>query len=140
MKERIFIDTNIVIDLLGERIPFYTPAARIFTLADKGKIQIIVSALTYSTVFYVLSRFEEKETVKEKLKKFKILVETAELNEKIIDQGLSSRFIDFEDAIQYYCAINRDCTTIITRNGKDFKASAIPVLTPDEYLSRLKNR
>ncbi len=137
MKERIFFDTNIVIDLLGERATFYKSAAKIATLADKGKIQIIVSPLTFSTVYYILSRFEDKEIVKEKMRKFKIIVETAELTGKIIDQGLTSKFKDFEDAIQYYCAVNKECAIIITRNGKDFKESVIPVLTPDEYLSSI---
>lgn len=140
MKDKLFFDTNIVIDLLGERETFYESSAKIATLADKSKIQIIVSALTFSTVYYILSRFEDKEIVKEKMRKFKIIVETSDLTEKIIDQGLSSKFSDFEDAIQYYCAVNMDCNILITRNGKDFKESAIPVLTPDEYLSSITNK
>ena len=56
MKEKLFLDTNVVIDLLGEREPFYESAAKIATLADRGKIQIYVSALTYSTVYYLLAR------------------------------------------------------------------------------------
>lgn len=108
------------------------------TLADKGKIQLIVSALTYSTVYYLLSRFEDKELVKEKIKKFKVIAETSDLTDKIIDKGLLSKFGNFEDSLQYYCALETDCTILITRNGKDFKESEIPVLSPDEYLSSLK--
>jgi predicted nucleic acid-binding protein len=138
MKDRLFLDTNVVIDLLGERETHYEAAARIATLADKGKVRIVVSALTFSTVYYILSRFEEKGIVTEKLRKFKILVETSELTGKIIDQGLASKFPDFEDALQYYCAVNTDCNIIITRNAKDFKESAIPVLTPGEYIGSIK--
>lgn len=137
MKEIVFLDTNVVIDLLGERDPFYTAAARIATLADRGKIQLVVSALTYSTVYYLLSRFESKEKVREKIRKFKIIAKTSSLTDSIIEKGLSSKFSDFEDALQYYCAIQADCSILITRNEKDFKASDIPVLTPDEYLSSL---
>jgi len=140
MKDRLFFDTNIIIDLLGERESFYESTAKIATLADKGKIIIVVSALSFATVYYILQRFENKEIVKEKMRKFKIIVETSDLTEKIIDQSLSSKFSDFEDAIQYFCALNMDCNMIITRNGKDFNVSDIPVLTPDEYLSRLTNR
>jgi predicted nucleic acid-binding protein len=136
MKDRLFLDTNVVIDLLGERETHYEHAAKIATLADKGMIQIVVSALTFSTVYYILSRFEDKGIVMEKLRKFKILTETSELTEKIIDQGLSSKFADFEDALQYYCAVNKDCNIIIARNAKDFKESALPVLTPGEYIGR----
>ncbi len=140
MKDKLFLDTNVVVDLLGEREPFYDAAARIASMADKGRIQLIVSALTYSTVFYLLSRFEDKEQVKEKIRKFKVIAETAELTDKIIDKGLASKFADFEDALQYYCALQKDSDMLITRNVKDFKESDIPVLTPEEYLSSLKSR
>jgi predicted nucleic acid-binding protein len=140
MKDKLFLDTNIVVDLLGEREPFYESVAKIATLADKGKIQLFVSALTYSTVFYLLSRFEDKEIVKEKIRKFKVIVETSDLTNKIIDKGLSSKFKDFEDSLQYYCALETDCKLFITRNGKDFKESELPVMTPNEYLSSLKNK
>ncbi len=140
MKDRLFLDTNVVLDLLGEREPFYDSAAKITTLADKGKIHLIVSALTYSTVYYLLSRFENKEQVKEKIRKFKVIAETSDLTDKVVDKGLSSRFSDFEDSLQYYCAIRKGCNILITRNGKDFKESDIPVLSPDEYLNSLKTK
>jgi predicted nucleic acid-binding protein len=70
MKDRLFLDTNVVLDLLGEREPFYTSVAKITTLSDLGTIDLVVTALTYSTVFYVLSKFEKKEHVKEKIRKF----------------------------------------------------------------------
>lgn len=92
-------------------------------MADKGKIQISVSALTYSTVYYLLSRFEDKETVKEKIRKFKVIAETSDLTDKIIEKGLSSKFTDFEDSLQYYCALKMDCNILITRNGKDYNES-----------------
>ena len=140
MKEKLFLDTNVVIDLLGEREPFYEAAAKIATLADKGKIQIYVSALTYSTAYYLLAKFENKEIVKEKIRKFKVIAETSDLTDKIVDKGLASKFSDFEDSLQYYCALKMDCNIIITRNGKDFKESDIPVLTTDEYLTKIKNK
>jgi len=56
MKTRLFLDTNIMLDLLGERHPFYNSIAKIATLADKGQTTIIVSALSYSTVSYFLTK------------------------------------------------------------------------------------
>ena len=135
--DTIFLDTNVVIDLLGEREDFYDTIAKIVSLADKGKVKLTVSALTYSTVFYVLTRFESKEIVKEKIRKFKTIAKTADLTDKIIDKGLASKFTDFEDALQYYCALKSGSSMILTRNEKDFKSSEIPVFTPDEYLSKL---
>ena len=134
MKTKLFLDANVVIDLLGERDPFYKAVARIATLADKGEINIVVSALTYSILFYLLSKFEDREVVKEKIRKFKVIAETSDLTDKIIEKGLSSKFSDFEDALQYHCALMMNCDIVITRNGKDFKGSEIPVLSPDEFL------
>jgi predicted nucleic acid-binding protein len=134
MKTKLFLDANIVLDLLGERDPFYKAIARIATLADKGEINLVVSALTYSIVFYLLSKFEDGEVVKEKIRKFKVIAETSDLTDKIIDKGLSSKFSDFENALQYHCALLMNCDMVITRNGKDFKGSEIPVLSPDEFL------
>lgn len=140
MKDKLFLDTNVILDLLGERDPFYESIARIATLADKGKIKMVVSALSYSTVFYILSKFEDKDAVKEKLRKFKVIIETSDLTDKIVDKSLVSKFTDFEDALQYHCAIKSECNIIVTRNVKDYKESAIPVMTPDEYLKSLKNK
>lgn len=69
-----------------------------------------------------------------------MISETSDLTDRIIDKGLSSKFSDFEDALQYHCALKMDCNILITRNEKDFKKSDIPVMTPDEYLKSLKGK
>ncbi|MFN3801145.1 type II toxin-antitoxin system VapC family toxin [Belliella pelovolcani] len=138
MIQKLFLDTNVVVDLLGERDPFYDAISKITTLADKGRIELVVSSLTFATTYYLLSRFENRDVVKEKIRKFKVIIETADLTNQIIEKGLSSKFPDFEDSLQYYCALATGCNLIITRNGKDFKESAIPVLSPKEYLLSLR--
>jgi len=65
--------------------------------------------------------------------KFKVLVEVAKLDDKIIELALASDFMDFEDAIQYYTAVENGVDVIITRNLRDFKTSKLPVLTAKEY-------
>jgi len=135
---RLFIDTNIMLDLLGERIPFYDSIAKIATLSDKGEVYLIVSALSYSTVFYLLSKYESKDKVMEKLRKFKIISEVAGVDETIIEKGLNSTFTDFEDSLQYFCALKSECDALITRNQKDFKESTIPVFSADEYLMSIR--
>ena len=135
---RLFWDTNIMLDLLGERTPFYESAAKIATLAEDKKLSITVSSLSYATVNYVLSKYESTEKVKEKLRKFKIISIICALDEEIIDKGLNSDFKDFEDALQYFCALKSNCDVLITRNGIDFKTSKIPVMTAERYLASLK--
>ncbi len=134
---KAFLDTNVMLDFLGEREPFYLSAAKIATLADKGKIEIVVSALSYATVSYLLTKYEGIEKTKDKLRKFKVISKICELDEKIIEKGLNADFPDFEDSLQYFSALHQDCDILITRNVKDFKAAQIPVMTPDEFLVRL---
>ena len=134
---RIFLDTNVILDLLAERIPFFDSIAKVATLADQKKLILVVSPLSFTTVEYVLNKFESSESVLSKLRKFKIICEVCEVNEETIEKGLNSSFKDFEDAVQYFTAIQSGCSIIITRNGKDFKSSTIPVMTAEEYLSSI---
>lgn len=134
---RLFLDTNVMLDFLGERDPFYISAAKIATLADKRSLQIIVSALSYATISYFLTKYDGLEKTKDKLRKFKVISEICELDELIIEKGLNSDFSDFEDSLQYFSALRTECDIIITRNGKDFKKSEIPVMSPDEFLSSI---
>jgi len=132
---RLFWDTNIMLDLLGERPPFYESAAKIASLADERKLLITISALSYANVNYVLSKYESVEKVKDKLRKFKIISKICALDEEIIDKALNSDFKDFEDALQYFCALKSNSDVLITRNGVDFKTAKIPIMTAEEYLA-----
>lgn len=134
MNQRLFLDTNIILDLLGKREPFYNPIAKLATLADKGEVNLVASPISFATVNYFLTNFETVEIARDKLRKFKILCEICSLDASIIEKGLNSSFNDFEDALQYFSALNANCAVIITRNGKDFKDVSLPVMTADEYL------
>lgn len=138
MNTRVFIDTNIMLDLLGERQPFYEPIAKLATLADIGKLTMVVSPISFATVNYFLVKYESAEIAKEKLRKFKIISEICNLYENTIEKGLNSVFPDFEDSLQYFSAVDSNCEIIITRNGKDFKKSLIPVMTAEEYLNSIR--
>lgn len=140
MSRRIFIDTNIMLDFLGERHPFYDSVAKIATLAEKEKLSMVVSPISFATVNYFLAKFENPRIAKEKLRKFKIICEVCALDEQTIEKGLNSSIKDFEDALQYFCATESNCEIIITRNGKDFKKSLLPVMTADEFLKSLINK
>ena len=135
---KLFWDTNIMFEFLGERDPFYISAAKIATLADKREVTVVASALSYATISYLLAKYESIEKIKDKLRKFKVISEICELDEVIIEKGLNSNFLDFEDSLQYYSALRTECDIIITRNGKDFKKSQIPIMTPDEFLKSIK--
>ncbi len=133
--KKVFLDTNIILDLLSERDPFYEPIAKIATLADQKKLQLVATPISFTTISYILSKYEPVKSVMVKLRKFAIICGVCEVNQHIVDKSLNSNFQDFEDAVQYYNAIQSDCSVLITRNGKDFKKPAIPVMTSEEFLS-----
>ncbi|WP_417799371.1 type II toxin-antitoxin system VapC family toxin [Tenacibaculum sp.] len=134
--KKILIDTNIVIDLLAKRENFYDEAAELFSLSDKKEIKLTISSLTFANTNYILSKQKSAKEAREILRKFKVLVEILNLDDKIIELALSDEeFFDFEDGLQYYSAIENGVEIILTRNKKDFKNSKIPVLTAKEYLA-----
>lgn len=137
MSSRLFIDTNVMLDFLGERALFYEPIAKIATLAEKEKLTMVLSPISFATINYFLSKYESAQKAREKLRKFKILCEVCTIDEQTIEKALTSSITDFEDALQYFGATGSECDIIITRNGKDFKKSLLPVMTPKEFLSSL---
>ena len=133
--EKIFVDANIVMDLLEKREEFYQEAQELFTLSDKKNVKLYISALTLANVHFLLFKHLKMEARKV-LAKFKVLVEVLAVDDKILDLALTSDQKDFEDAIQYYTAIENEMDIIITRNKKDFKNSDLPILTAKEFLNR----
>ncbi len=132
----LFIDTNIVIDLLAKREPFHPEAAKLFSLVDRGRVRALVSSLTFANTNYILSKLKDSSEARSILSKFKVLVIILSLDDKIVDLALNDfSFNDFEDGLQYYTALSNDLDIIITRNLKDFKHANIPVMTPNGFLS-----
>lgn len=133
---KVFVDTDVCIDLLSGRKPFNKGAEILFSLADVGKIKLFVSSLSFANIDYVLRSQYSTVHSRQIIAKFKTLVHVLAVDSKTIDLAIASDFNDFEDAIQYYCAIESNLTIIITRNIKDFKKSTIKVVTPETYLSK----
>lgn len=134
--EKVFVDTDIIIDLLAQREPFHKAASRLFSKADIRQVKVYVSSLTFANLHYLLSRAFNETQARKMLLKFKTLVTVLSVDDKIIDLALSSDFKDFEDGIQYFTAIENNLTVLITRNIKDYKYAEISVLTADQYLKR----
>ena len=135
---KVFLDTNVVIDLIISRNPFYKDIAEIVKIAEKKEVKLYKSSLSFVNTFYVASKVNAKELVIESLKKFRIICDVTIIDELNIDKSLLSDFEDFEDSVQYNSAIYHDCEYIITRNKKGFKNSKITVMTPNEFLISLK--
>ena len=137
--KKLFIDTNIIIDLLSRREPFYDESADLFSLADRRIIELNISSLTIANTSYILLRQTNTKKAKEILRKLRLIVNILPLDDKIIGVALNDdSFKDFEDGLQYFTAIENNQDFIITRNLKDFKASKLPVMTARQFIETFK--
>lgn len=135
----LFLDTNIVVDLLEKREPFCQDAVQIFTMSYNKQVRLVASPMTFATASYLL-RKHGAEGVRNLLSNLRQLCNVAAADEQTVDASLVSQFDDFEDAMQYFSALKANAEVIITRNGKDFSASKLPVMTAAEYLSSLNQK
>lgn len=132
---KIFVDTDVCIDLLSGRKPFNKTAEILFSMADNSKIKIYISSLSFANIDYVLRSQYSTTHSRQIMAKFKTLVNVLPVDSKTIDLAIASDFNDFEDALQYSCAIEHNLTTLITRNVKDYKKASIKIATPETFVS-----
>ena len=132
---KLFLDTNIVIDVIANREPFVKDSRIILNLCETGKADGIISALTLCTISYVLRKFATPGMMRTKLRDLRNILTPIDLSVSLLDKAIASSITDFEDAVQFYTASYSDADVIITRNIKHFPQDNIPVLTPMEFLT-----
>ena len=134
--DRIFLDTNVLLDFLAARSPFDIDANKLFQRAEIGQIQLYASVLSICNIAYILRKVSPGADVPRILTGLSAVVTLTPIDSNIIARALSSSFGDFEDAVQHFSALQLGTIThLITRNPSDFANSLIPVLTPEAYLS-----
>lgn len=136
----IFLDTNVIIDFLADRRPFSLTAAEIFNASLSGNVKIFISSVSYNNIYYILRQsLSHNHTIK-LLEQLSEMTEVVDVTKSIIKKSLNSEFKDFEDAIQYNCALTiNKLDFIVTRDSKDFKKSSLPVMTPQEAIGIINN-
>ncbi|WPU98905.1 PIN domain-containing protein [Mucilaginibacter sp. cycad4] len=136
--KQVFVDTNILIDLLADRPPFSKFAIEIFDLAEKKQIRLFTSSHSYATTHYLLKKHIGEKELRELLHSLLDFIELISIDSAIIKKSLLSQHKDFEDAIQIFAANSvADIDFIVTRNLKDFKNAGITVLPPDQVIQLL---
>jgi predicted nucleic acid-binding protein len=131
----VYLDTDILLDFILDRQPHNQHAQRLFAAADAGKVELLVSALSFANANYVLRKFIDDKEKKEILSQIMSFVRICSLTASELHQAMSLNFTDLEDAIQYATASNNNADLIITRNVKDYSKSLIPVLNPEIFMS-----
>ena len=136
MNKKVFIDSDVILDVLCKRIPHYQYSAQIFTLSDLKKINLYTTSLSFANVYYILRKTVGGEKAKYFLRKLRLLIKILAADEKETDLALNSKFTDFEDALQYYTALKHNMEVILTRNVKDYKEKDIIVQTPEHFVKK----
>jgi|SRR5690606_13520561 len=137
---KVFVDTNIILDLLTQREPFFVDAEKLFSLSDKGFFHLFISADSFTTIAYFLNKHYGKQEALRHLIQFKALVSILPVNEKIIDLALASEAPDFEDAIQVAVAETGGMNCIITRDVKGFKQTDLGVFDTKLFLKAFSGK
>ena len=135
--KKVFLDTNIIVDLIAVRKPFSKYSIEIFKKAEEKKIKLFTSSHSIATTHYLLKKYLEEKILRDVLYNLLDYVTVIAVDTDVLKKGLRSKHKDFEDSIQILCASTVekiDC--IVTRNTKDFRDSEILVLTPDELSLR----
>ena len=133
---RLMIDTNIFLDVLAEREPFFKDSKAVLDLCENKKVQGFLSASSATDIFYLIRRLLHSVDLAYKalgsiLDIAKVLTVT---NEDVLNAYLQ-RASDFEDCLLATCAKANQCDAIVTRNKKDFLSFGITLLSPEELLN-----
>ncbi|WP_010261307.1 PIN domain-containing protein [Treponema primitia] len=131
----ILIDTNVALDSLLERQPFCAAASRVLSLSTLG-VGIFVSASAITDMYYISRKhMGSKKAAMELLKRLLLNAGAATVSDAEIRRAIALDWGDFEDAVQYAAGERLAVDYIVTRNGADFTAAALPVVTPEDFLS-----
>ena len=137
---RVFVDANIVVDLLCERYPWFPSVMRIFNMADRRQIELFCSTLSLGTASYLMeTRKMSPQDIFDGIDLLCQMCTPTVVDASVVRQALDSGFTDFEDALQHFSAKTVDAECIVTRNKKDFSTSEIPVYKLDEFMTLLDN-
>ena len=131
---KIFIDSDILIDLLAKRT-YSDEALKLLSIVADNKAKAYSTPLVLANVDYIITKFGNKQKSRKSLRALRKNISILTMDEKTFDDALESSFPDFEDALQYFAAINQDIDFIITRNKKDYSKGNLKVATAGEYLA-----
>lgn len=130
---KLFIDSDIILDLLIKRNEFVS-SAMLFTKIDKKEFKGYTSPIVFANVHYIMTKYGGKDKSIMNLRKIRKIISVLTLNEEIIDEALYAEAPDFEDSIQYIASEKNEIDFIITRNKQDYKGSNLPALSATRFL------
>ena len=138
MIHKVFIDSDVLLDVLAKREPFYTDSAEVLSLAENHLIEAYTTPVVIAYLYFLLTKLATKNIALKGITRLRAMLKILNLNQNHVDKAISSKFTDFEDALQYYASLDGDIDYILTRNTLHYKSSEISVYTPTEFLNFLR--
>ena len=131
---KIFVDSDIIIDLLAKR-EHYLAAARLLAVIRKKKVQAYTTPIVLANVDYIITKHANREKSKKAIRTLRKSIGILPMDGIIVDNALDSSFADFEDALQYFAAEAQQMDFIVTRNKKDYKNGKTKAVNAEEFLN-----
>lgn len=135
----IFLDTNIALDIICQREPYYEQARCLLEQVKEGEAQFFLASASLANLLYFTFDFYRLPDAGKSLTDFMQTCALVHTEKETLEKAAASAFTDKEDALQYYTALSGpDMDYFITRNTKDYLQSSLPVLTPEQFIARLQ--
>jgi len=138
VSEIVFVDTNVLLDVLLDRAPFVRDAQRLWTLVEQKQIRGAVSAASFLNVYYIVRRFANRRDAERAVRAIRALFQVVSVDQAIVDQAIESGAADFEDAVQYACAVRTGAQCIVTRDERHFARFPMPALPPSALFVKMR--
>lgn len=134
----LLIDTNVLIDYLGRKEPFFTPAKTIVMAAFFGDVKIWTPAQSVVDAFYVLSRYMDSAKIQRAILKALELISPVDLMGADLERAARLSWPDMEDCLISVAATKANADYLITRDASGFERSSVPTLTPPEWAALMR--
>jgi predicted nucleic acid-binding protein len=138
---RVLIDTNIVLDFLLQREPFFSDTELLFQAIDGDRVVGYVTASTLTDIFYITRRHTQSvDRARQAVSEILTAMAISPVNRAVLESAFRSGLADFEDAVQIACAVAQGIDAILTRDTQGFLSSPIPVLSIQDLLQQLNQQ
>ena len=134
MNQRIFIDSDVILDVALARQPFVVASREVLAQCEQGGIMGCISSNSVANIYYILRKMGGDVKARLFIQQILTYLLVIPSDHAVISSALVSKFSDFEDAIQYFSAVNFGCQMIVTRNLKDYQVAEIKVVLPDIFI------
>ena len=137
---RVLLDTDVVLDVIAERVPFAAAASELLDLGEQGLFEAYISAITPINIFYIARKAKSGANLRQAIEQLLQAVRVCPVDRSVLTDALISPITDYEDAVQHASAVAVGLDAIVTRNLGDYKNAALPIYSPTDFLSHLKSQ